>query len=139
MSALEITENIIPKLNKKSADFICLNFANTDMVGHTGVFEAAVTAAETVDACTEKIVKTALANDYSILILADHGNSDCMVNPDGSPNTQHSKNPVPFILIQNQRNFELKDGKLGDVAPTILELMKIPSPKEMNGNSLLQF
>src|SRR5690606_39893367 len=90
MSAFEITKNIIPELNAQSADFICLNFANTDMVGHTGVFEAAVQAAETVDQCAEAITQTALENGYTILILADHGNADLMINPDGSPNTQHS-------------------------------------------------
>src|SRR5690606_5684255 len=123
MSAYEITKNIIPEIQKQSADFICLNFANTDMVGHTGVFHAAVKAAETVDHCTEAIVKTALENDYSIIILADHGNADLMVNPDGSPNTQHSTNLVPVILVQNERKFEITNGKLGDIAPTILNLM----------------
>jgi 2,3-bisphosphoglycerate-independent phosphoglycerate mutase len=138
MSAHAITENIISEINQQSADFICLNFANTDMVGHTGVFEAAVKAAETVDQCTEKIVKSALENNYSTLILADHGNSDNMINPDGSPNTQHSMNLVPFILIQRENNYKVKNGKLGDVAPTILKLMNIPLPTEMNGNCLLE-
>lgn len=138
MSAHAITENIISEINQQSADFICLNFANTDMVGHTGVFEAAVKAAETVDQCTEKIVKSALENNYSTLILADHGNSDNMINPDGSPNTQHSMNLVPFILIQKENNYKVKNGKLGDVAPTILKLMNIPLPTEMNGNCLLE-
>lgn len=137
MSAYEITKNIIPEIKNQSADFICLNFANTDMVGHTGVFEAAVKAAETVDHCTESIVKTALENDYSVIILADHGNADMMVNPDGSPNTQHSTNLVPVILVQNENKFELKNGKLGDIAPTILTLMGVPIPEEMTGNVLL--
>ena len=137
MSAYEITKNIIPEIQKQSADFICLNFANTDMVGHTGVFQAAVKAAETVDQCAESIVKTALENDYCIIILADHGNADVMVNPDGSPNTQHSTNLVPVFLIQNEREFNIKNGKLGDIAPTILKLMEIPVPEEMTGEILL--
>lgn len=138
MSAYEITEKLIPELHHKSADFICLNFANTDMVGHTGNFEAAVKAAEVVDECTGILVNEALKNDYSIIILADHGNSDVMVNPDGSPNTQHSTNLVPFILIENENRFQLKKGKLGDIAPTILSLMDLPIPEEMTGEVLLQ-
>ena len=137
MSAYEITKNIIPEIKNQSADFICLNFANTDMVGHTGVFQAAVKAAETVDQCTESIVKTALENDYSVIILADHGNADVMVNPDGSPNTQHSTNLVPVILVQKDNQYQIKNGKLGDIAPTILKLMDIPVPKEMTGEILL--
>lgn len=138
MSAFEITKHIIPEINQQSADFICLNFANTDMVGHTGVFEAAVQAAETVDHCVESITKTALENNYTILILADHGNADVMVNPDGSPNTQHSTNLVPLILIQNEKKYSLSDGKLGDIAPTILKLLDIPIPEEMTGNILIK-
>src|SRR5690606_19718082 len=114
MSAFDITKNIIPEIQNQTADFICLNFANTDMVGHTGVFQAAVKAAETVDQCAESIVKTALENDYSVIILADHGNADVMINLDGSPNTQHSTNLVPVFLIQNERKFNIKNGKLGD-------------------------
>ena len=138
MSAFEITKNILPEIKNQSADFICLNFANTDMVGHTGVFQAAVKAAETVDQCTESIVKTALENEYTVIILADHGNADMMVNPDGSPNTQHSTNLVPVILIQNEKEFEINDGKLGDIAPTILKLMDVEIPVEMTGNILLR-
>ncbi len=138
MSAFEITKNIIPELNAQFADFICLNFANTDMVGHTGVFEAAVKAAETVDQCAESIVQTALQNGYTTLVLADHGNADVMLNPDGSPNTQHSTNLVPLILIQNENRYKLQNGKLGDIAPTILTLMDIPIPEEMTGNVLLR-
>ncbi|MBA5629363.1 2,3-bisphosphoglycerate-independent phosphoglycerate mutase [Moheibacter lacus] len=138
MSAFEITKNILPEIKNQSADFICLNFANTDMVGHTGVFQAAVKAAETVDQCTESIVKTALENEYTVIILADHGNADMMVNPDGSPNTQHSTNLVPVILIQNEKEFEINDGKLGDIAPTILKLMDVKIPVEMTGNILLR-
>lgn len=137
MAAFEITKNIIPEIQNQTADFICLNFANTDMVGHTGVFQAAVKAAETVDQCTESIVKTALKNDYSVIILADHGNADVMVNSDGSPNTQHSTNLVPVILVQKENKFNLKNGKLGDIAPTILNLMSLPIPEEMTGEILL--
>lgn len=138
MSAYEITKNIIPEINQQSADFICLNFANTDMVGHTGVFQAAVQAAETVDQCAESIVGAALENGYTTLILADHGNADVMINQDGSPNTQHSTNLVPLILIQNENKFQLNNGKLGDIAPTILKLMGIPIPNEMTGNVLIK-
>lgn len=138
MSALHITESILPEIDQQAADFICLNFANTDMVGHTGNFDAAVQAAETVDACAKKIVDTALKKEYAVIILADHGNSDYMVNPDGSPNTQHSMNLVPFILIEKENQYGLIDGKLGDIAPTILTLMNLPIPKEMTGNVLLK-
>ncbi|HUH36161.1 MAG TPA: 2,3-bisphosphoglycerate-independent phosphoglycerate mutase [Moheibacter sp.] len=138
MAAHEITENILPEIKNQAADFICLNFANTDMVGHTGNFDAAVQAAEIVDQCTEKIVQQALESDYSVIILADHGNSDCMVNADGSPNTQHSMNLVPFFLIEKSNNRGIQNGKLGDIAPTILKLMGIPIPEEMTGNVLLK-
>lgn len=138
MAAFEITNNIIPEIQEQSADFICLNFANTDMVGHTGDFNAAIKAAETVDQCTEKIVNEALENDYSIIILADHGNSDVMINKDGSPNTQHSTNLVPLILIEKENRFQIKNGKLGDIAPTILSLMDLPIPEEMTGKVLLE-
>lgn len=137
MSAYEITEKIVPELRKGTADFVCLNFANTDMVGHTGVFEAAVKAAEVVDSCAEKVVNAALEGGYSVIILADHGNSDVMVNPDGSPNTQHSMSPVPVILIQKESKFKIKEGKLGDIAPTLLKLMEIPIPLEMTGDVLV--
>lgn len=137
MSAYEITESIIPEIENQTADFICLNFANTDMVGHTGVFEAAVKAAETVDNCVSRIIKATLENDYAVIILADHGNSDVMVNPDGSPNTQHSKSPVPVILIEKENRFKIKEGKLGDIAPTLLKIMGIPIPQEMTGDILV--
>jgi len=138
MSAYQITEKIVPELKNGTADFVCLNFANTDMVGHTGVFEAAVKAAEVVDNCAEKVVNAALEGGYSVIILADHGNSDVMVNPDGSPNTQHSKSPVPVILVQTENRFKLKPGKLGDIAPTLLTLMEVSIPEEMTGEVLLQ-
>ena len=137
MSANDIKDKIIPELDKKSADFICLNFANPDMVGHTGVFAAAVKACETVDACAQKVTEAALRNGYSTIIIADHGNADIMVNEDGSPNTAHTTNLVPCILVDDSYKGKLKDGKLGDLAPTILTLMGIAIPKQMTGEILL--
>lgn len=136
MSAPEITEQLLPEIIGETADFICLNFANTDMVGHTGVFEAVKKAAETVSACVEKLVTAALAHGYTIFLTADHGNADYMVNEDGTPNTQHSLNLVPFFIIDNHWKGEIKTGKLGDLAPTILTFMGVPVPKEMTGNIL---
>jgi len=137
MSARDIRDKIIPELEKKSADFICLNFANPDMVGHTGVFEAAVKAVETVDQCNEAVTEVARKNGYSIIIIADHGNADMMINEDGSPNTAHTTSLVPCILVDDSYKGKLKDGKLGDLAPTILTLMGIPIPKEMTGTVLI--
>ena len=137
MSAYQIRDAIVPELAAKTADFICLNFANPDMVGHTGVFEAAVKACETVDACAQAVVTTALASDYACIIIADHGNADMMINPDGTPNTAHTTNLVPFILADNNYRGQLNSGKLGDLAPTILELMGLAQPAEMDGVSLL--
>jgi len=137
MSAADISAKIIPELKAKSADFICLNFANPDMVGHTGVFEAAVKACETVDAEANKVVTAALASNYDIIIIADHGNPDIMVNPDGSPNTAHTTNLVPCILASNNSTYAIKDGKLGDLAPTILTIMGVDIPNEMTGEILV--
>jgi 2,3-bisphosphoglycerate-independent phosphoglycerate mutase len=137
MSARELTEALLPELENKTADFICLNYANTDMVGHTGVWEAAIRAAETVDHCVERIVSAGLNNGYSIFLTADHGNSDYMINPDGSPNTAHTLNPVPLFVIDNEWRGSLKPGKLGDIAPTILQLMELPIPAEMTGDILI--
>jgi 2,3-bisphosphoglycerate-independent phosphoglycerate mutase len=138
MSAFAIRDAIVPELENKTADFICLNFANPDMVGHTGVFEAAVKACETVDACAQAVVTAALKSDYACIVIADHGNADMMINPDGTPNTAHTTNLVPFILVDNNYRGTLKSGKLGDLAPTILELMGIAQPVDMDGVSLLQ-
>jgi len=137
MSAKDVQDAIVPELKKKEADFVCLNFANTDMVGHTGIMSAAKIAAETVDSCLSQVVSTALDNDYATIILADHGNSETMINPDGSPNTAHTTNPVPFILVDNDYKGKIKDGILGDIAPTILDLMGIEKPKAMTQKSLL--
>ena len=137
MSAYDIRDKIVPELNSSSADFICLNFANPDMVGHTGVFEAAVKACEAVDECAKDVVEAALGSDYLTIIIADHGNSDIMINPDGSPNTAHTTNLVPCIFVDNEIKGDTRDGKLADLAPTILNLMGIELPEEMDGNLLL--
>lgn len=137
MSAYDITNAILPELEYETADFICLNFANTDMVGHTGVFEAAVKAAEVVDSCIEKVAAMAYEHGYAVFILADHGNSDIMINNDGSPNTQHTTNLVPFIVMDKDHTWNLKPGKLGDVAPTILSVMNVVKPEIMTGDSLV--
>ncbi|MBQ0147725.1 MAG: 2,3-bisphosphoglycerate-independent phosphoglycerate mutase [Flavobacteriaceae bacterium] len=138
MAAYDITAAILPEIENESADFICLNFANTDMVGHTGIMEAAIKAAEVVDACTEKIVTLALQKNYKVVILADHGNSDFMKNEDGSPNTQHTTNQVPFILAEKNQEWNVSHGKLGDIAPTILTLMGINIPEDMTGNIIIE-
>lgn len=135
MSAYEVTDAIVPEIKDKSADFICLNFANPDMVGHTGVFEATVKACETVDKCAQKVVDAAVKNDYSVLVIADHGNSEYMINEDGSANTAHTTNPVPFILVDKDVK-EIKDGILGDIAPTILKLMGVEQPELMTQKPL---
>ena len=140
MSAAEIRDKIIPEIQAKSANFICLNFANPDMVGHTGVFEAAVKAVETVDQCTQAVVEAALDNGYIALVTADHGNAEKMRNPDGSPHTAHTTALVPLILLDPTNSFELsnKTGKLGDLAPTILTLMGLDHPAEMTGDVLVK-
>jgi 2,3-bisphosphoglycerate-independent phosphoglycerate mutase len=136
MSAEGIKDAIIPELKSRWADFIVLNFANTDMVGHTGVFSAVVKAAETVDSCTKEVVETGIANGYSFIIIADHGNADYMVNDDGSPNTAHTTNLVPCIVIDNDVH-SVKDGKLGDIAPTILKILGVKIPDKMTGDVLV--
>ena len=137
MSAKEVTSNVVKELEKGDTDFICLNFANPDMVGHTGNYNAIKKAVETVDYCTEKVVKEGLKNDYAFIIIADHGNAECAINSDKSPNTNHSINPVPCIIINTE--FEnIENGKLGDIAPTILHIMGIKIPKEMTGKILIK-
>jgi 2,3-bisphosphoglycerate-independent phosphoglycerate mutase len=136
MSAAGIRDAIIPEIQKGWADFICLNFANPDMVGHTGVFSAVIKAVETVDACAKAVVEAGQKNGYSFIIIADHGNADFMVNADGTANTAHTTNPVPCILIDSEYK-HVKDGKLGDIAPTILKMMHLTAPAEMSGNVLV--
>ncbi len=136
MSAMEVTAAILPEIEKAETDFICLNFANPDMVGHTGVYTAVQKAVETVDDCLKQVVSAGIKNGYSFIILADHGNADYMINPDGSPNTAHSMNPVPCILIDKDHQ-KINNGKLADIAPTILKLMGIEIPKEMTGDLLV--
>ncbi len=140
MSAPEITESIMADIIANQPDFICLNFANTDMVGHTGVFTAAMKAAETVDGCLSRIVPLALEHGYNCVLIADHGNSDYLINEDGSPNTAHTKNPVPCILVQpgGSPGITLRPGCLADVAPTLLELMGVEKPEVMTGTSMIQ-
>ena len=136
MSAFELKDALIPELKKGDVDFVCLNFANGDMVGHTGVMAAAIKACEAVDICVKEVVETALENNYTTIIIADHGNCETMINPDGSPNTAHTTNPVPIILVDNDLK-TIHNGVLGDIAPTILELMGIEKPNAMTQHSLL--
>ena len=137
MSAVEITDKLIPEIENETADFIVLNYANADMVGHTGVFEAVIKAVETVDACVKRVVTTGLQHGYATLLTADHGNADYMKNEDGSPNTQHSLNLVPLFIISKEFKGNIHPGKLGDIAPTILHIMDIPIPDDMKGNILI--
>jgi len=138
MSALEVTDAIIKNIDEQHPDFICLNYANADMVGHTGDFEAAKKAAQTVDGCLKRLMEKALDQGYEAIVIADHGNSDFMVNEDGSPHTAHTMNPVPiFYISKDTKGRKIKDGKLGDIAPTILTLMEMEIPEEMDGDILI--
>ena len=136
MSAQGLADRDVKYIDEKQPDFVCLNFANADMVGHTGVFKAVVKACETVSACVDEVVTDCLSHGYTILLTADHGNADYMINDDGSPNTAHTKNPVPLFLIDNQLKPELHNGSLADIAPTVLKIMGIPQPAEMTGKAL---
>ena len=136
MNAYEITEELILEIENKTNDFICLNYANGDMVGHTGSFEAAVKACETIDKCVEKVITSCIKTDYTVLLISDHGNCDMMMNEDGSPNTAHTKNLVPLILINSEYK-SISDGILADIAPTILKIMNIEIPSEMTQNPLV--
>lgn len=140
MSAQEVTDKLIANIQEETPDFICLNYANTDMVGHTGVFEAGKKAANFIDGCLSRLVPVMLDHQYSIIIIADHGNSDIMINPDGSPNTAHTTNLVPIFFLTNDKelkDLKIRNGKLGDIAPTLLEVMKVDKPDEMDGEVLL--
>jgi len=138
MSADEATDKLIAHIEKHQPNFVCLNYANTDMVGHTGIFSAAMKAAETVDSCLKRLMSVTLKHNYDAIVIADHGNSDFMINVDGSPHTAHTTNPVPCFFISNRVNGRtVKDGKLGDLAPTILNLLDLNVPKEMDGNNLI--
>ncbi len=137
MSAYEVAEKVVAEINQYEPDFICLNFANADMVGHTGVWPAVIQAVEAVDTCVHKVVTTALEKDYMVFLLADHGNADYEINADGTPNTAHTTNPVPFFILDNYWNGTLKPGNLGDLAPTILHFMGIAAPAIMDGKVLV--
>ena len=137
MSAFEVTAAIIPEIEKESADFICLNYANADMVGHTGVWEAAIKAVQTVDRCVSRVVTAAIEHGYTVFLTADHGNADYMINEDGSPNTAHTLNLVPLFVIDKSWRGMVKPGKLGDIAPSILTMMQLPIPSEMTGEVLI--
>jgi len=136
MSAFELKDALVSELQKESVDFVCLNFANGDMVGHTGVMEAAIKACEAVDTCVKEVIETALTHNYTTIVIADHGNCETMINPDGSPNTAHTTNPVPVILVDKDIK-SIKSGVLGDIAPTILYLMGIAKPEAMTRESLV--
>jgi 2,3-bisphosphoglycerate-independent phosphoglycerate mutase len=137
MSAVEVTDAIVSELEKGEVDFVCLNFANPDMVGHTGVYSAIIKAVETTEACVKRVVEAGLKKGYSFLITSDHGNADFVINDDGSPNTAHTTNPVPLFLIDDKYK-SISDGKLSDLAPTILKIMGLEVPKEMSGKILVQ-
>ncbi|CAM3459659.1 2,3-bisphosphoglycerate-independent phosphoglycerate mutase [Flavobacterium longum] len=136
MSAYELADALVPEIEKEEADFICLNFANGDMVGHTGDFAAAIKACEAVDQCAERVIEAALKHGYTTIVIADHGNCETMRNPDGSPNTAHTTNPVPIVLVDPDRK-KIHDGILGDIAPTILDILGIEKPDAMTRHSLL--
>lgn len=137
MSAFEVRDKAVAQLERRSADFICLNFANPDMVGHTGVFKAAVKACEVTDSCAEAVTEAALKNGYAVIILADHGNAELMVKPDGSPHTAHTTARVPCFLLTGDKSLEIRDGKLGDIAPTLLQLLGLSTPQQMSGENLI--
>jgi len=138
MSAYEVADALTKELDKKKFDFVALNFANGDMVGHTGIYEAIEKAVITIDNCVQKVVESAKANGYDVIIIADHGNADNAVNADGTPNTAHSLNPVPFVYISNNKNAKVEDGILADVAPSVCALLGIPQPKDMTGKNLIK-
>lgn len=138
MSAPEVADALVKELNAQKYDFIALNFANGDMVGHTGVYEAIEKAVKTIDQCVGKVIDAAVANGYEAIIIADHGNADNAVNADGSPNTAHSLNPVPFVYVTDKKDAKVEDGILADVAPSICTILGVNPPAEMTGHSLIK-
>jgi len=138
MSIEEVTAKLLTEMKTNKQDFICLNYANADMVGHTGVYSAIIKAVETVDECVKEVVTEALTHDYCIFLTADHGNADYAINDDGSPNTAHTTNLVPLFVIDIEKKYELTPGKLGDIAPSILTVMGLPIPPNMTGNVLIK-
>ena len=138
MSAPEVTEKLVAAIGTDKYDFIVVNFANGDMVGHTGVYPAIQKAVATLDDCVKQTVEAAREHDYEVIIIADHGNADHAINEDGTPNTAHSLNPVPFIYVGSDKNAKVADGRLADVAPSLLHLMGIEQPADMTGNNLIK-
>ena len=138
MSAYEVKDKLVAAIREDKYDFIVVNFANGDMVGHTGVYEAIEKAVKAVDQCVNEVVTAANATGYETIIIADHGNADNAINPDGTPNTAHSLNPVPFIYVTQNKQAKVADGVLADVAPSILHIMGLEQPKEMTGRNLIQ-
>ena len=138
MSAYEVKDKLVAAINENKYDFIVVNFANGDMVGHTGVYNAIAKAVWAVDHCVKDVIEAAKANDYEAIIIADHGNADNAINPDGTPNTAHSLNPVPFIYVTNNNSATVKDGRLADVAPSILHIMGLEKPADMTGENLIE-
>jgi 2,3-bisphosphoglycerate-independent phosphoglycerate mutase len=138
MSAYEVKDKLVAAINENKYDFIVVNFANGDMVGHTGVYNAIAKAVWAVDHCVKDVIEAAKANDYEAIIIADHGNADNAINADGTPNTAHSLNPVPFIYVTNNNSATVKDGRLADVAPSILHIMGLEQPADMTGECLIQ-
>jgi 2,3-bisphosphoglycerate-independent phosphoglycerate mutase len=137
MSAYEVKDKLVENIKKNEYDFIVVNFANGDMVGHTGVYNAIAKAVHAVDNCVRDVVEAAKATDYEVIIIADHGNADNAINPDGTPNTAHSLNPVPCIYVTDNNSATIKDGRLADVAPTILHIMGLEKPADMTGENLI--
>ncbi|MDE6668133.1 MAG: alkaline phosphatase family protein, partial [Muribaculaceae bacterium] len=138
MSAPEVTEKLVEAIDSEKYDFVVVNFANGDMVGHTGVYEAIQKAVATLDTCVEKVVEAAKAHGYETIIIADHGNADHAINEDGTPNTAHSLNPVPFIYVTPNKDAKVKNGRLADVAPSLLHILGMPQPKDMTGENLIE-
>ena len=137
MSAYEVKDKLVASIKTQQYDFIVVNFANGDMVGHTGVYNAIAKAVWAVDRCVRDVVEAAKKNDYEVIIIADHGNADNAINPDGTPNTAHSLNPVPFIYVTDNNSATVRDGRLADVAPSILHIMGLEQPKDMTGECLI--